>query len=270
MIDKIEKLSDGRYKVYYKSGRIVTYDKLPKSAIKEGFKENDSSAKRQEENKVAETLGKSEKQTVLKNKSSKGRILAIILYPDNSEQMDFFEFLKKHERMIYILHAPEKVQGLPCFGFMDELPEENHDYKPHYHVMLSFPNPISVKGFVKSSAGAIKHAEIVSDRRSYCRYMIHDTYAALKAHKTEYKYEDIKYTDKDFFLSCVLDSRNDSEVSAFAEITSIIDDNFIVSLPELVQAVKALKRLDLLTFCMKRGYILSAYIRDNRLIYCGK
>lgn len=268
MIEKVEKLENGRYKVYYKSGRTVTYNKLPKSALKEGFK-NDSSEK-QKNKKASELLSKSEKQTGFKNKNSKGRILAIILYPDNSEQMNFFEWLKKHEKMIYILHAPERVQGLPCSDFVDELPEENHDYKPHIHIMLSFPNPISVKGFVKSSAGAIKHAEIVSDRRSYCRYMIHDTYASLKAHKTEYKYEDIKYTDKDFFLSCVLDSRNDSEVSAFAEITSIIDDNFIVSLPELVQAVKALKRLDLLTFCMKRGYILSAYIRDNRLIYCGK
>ena len=269
MIDKVEKLENGRYKVYYKSGRIVTYDKLPKSVIKEGF-EDGATTEKQEENKVVETLGKSEKQADFKRKSAKGRVLAIILYPDNNEQMDFFEWLKKHEKMIYILHAPEKVQGLPCSDFVDELPEENHDYKPHYHIMLSFPNPISVKGFVKSSAGAIKHAEIVSDRRSYCRYMIHDTYSALKAHKTEYKYEDIKYTDKDFFLSCVLDSRNDSEVSAFAEITSIIDDNFIVSLPELVQAVKGSKRLDLLSFCIKRGYILSAYIRDNRLIYCGK
>lgn len=269
MIEKVEKLEDGRYKVYYKSGRIVTYYKLPKSAIKEGFKD-DTTAKKQEKNKTAETLGKSEKQTGFKLKSAKGRVLAIILYPDNSEQMDFFGWLKKHEKLIYILHAPEKVLGLPCSCFGDELPEENHDYKPHIHIMLSFPNPISVKGFIKSSAGAIKHAEIVSDRRSYCRYMIHDTYAALKAHKTEYSYEDIKYTDKDFFLSCVLDSRNDSETAAFAEITSIIDDNFIVSLPELVQTVKSLKRLDLLTFCMKRGYILSAYIRDNRLIYCGK
>ena len=160
------------------------------------------------------------------------------------------------------MHSPEKVQSLPFSGFVDVLPEENHDYKAHCHVMLSFPNPISVKGFVKSSAGAIKHAEIISDRRSYCRYMIHDTYASLKAHKTEYKYEDIKYTDKDFFLSCVLDSRNDCEVSAFAEITSLIDDNFIVSLPELIQAVKAIKRLDLLSFLYEAGlHIICLYKR---------
>ena len=270
MIEKVVKLSDGRYKVYYKSGLVRIYSKLPKSVLKEGFK--DDTSEKQEENKTAETLSKSETKTEIKSKSknSRGRIIAIILYPDNVEQMDFFSWLKKHEKLIYILHAPEKVQGLPCSGFVDELPEENHDYKPHIHIMLSFPNAISVKGFVKSSAGAIKHAEIVSDRRSYCRYMIHDTYASLKAHKTEYKYDDIKYTDKDFFLSCVLDSRNDSEVSAFSEITSLIDNNCIVSLPELVQAVKALKRLDLLTFCMRKGYILTAYIRDNRLIYCGK
>lgn len=267
MIERVEKLENGRYKVYYKSGRTVIYDKLPKSALKAGFK--DDITKESESKKTVKELGKPERQTGLKSKNSKGRILTIILYPDNSEQMNFFEWLKKHEKMIYILHVPEKVQGLPCSDFVDEL-EENHDYKAHYHVMLSFPNSISVKGFVKSSAGAIKHAEIVSDRRSYCRYMIHDTYASLKAHKTEYKYEDIKYTDKDFFLSCVLDNRNDSEVSAFAEITSLIDSECIVSLPELVQAIKALKRCDLLTFCIKRGYILSAYIRDNRFIYCGK
>lgn len=268
MIEKIEKLENGRYKVYYKSGLVRIYDKLPKSAIKEGFK--DDTTKKQKSEETSEPLKKSETKTDFKSKNARGRIIACILYPDNMEQINFFSWLKSHEKLIYILHAPEKVQGLPCSDFVYELPEENHDYKPHYHVMISFPQAVTVKGFVKSSAGAIKHAEIVSDRRSYCRYMIHDTYAALKAHKTEYNYEDIKYTDKDFFLSCVLDSRNDSEVSAFAEITSIIDDNFIVSLPELVQALKALKRLDLLTFCMKRGYILSAYIRDNRLIYCGK
>lgn len=268
MIEKIEKTEDGRYKIFYKSGRTVIYNKLPKSAIKEGFK--DDTTEKQENKETVETLNKSEKQAGFKRKNSKGRIIACILYPDNVEQMDFFAWLKKHEKMIYILHTPEKVLGLPFPEYVDELPEENHDFKEHIHVMLSFPNSISVSGFVKSSAGAIKHAEIVSDRRSYCRYMVHDTYAALKAHKTEYKYEDIKYTDKDFFLSCLLDSRNDSEVSAFAEITSIIDENCIVSLPELVQSVKSLKRADLLAFCMKRGYILSAYIRDNRLIYCGK
>lgn len=268
MIEKIERLENGRYKVYYKSGLIRIYAKLPKSAIKEGFK--DDSSKKQKSEKAVETLDKSETKTEYNSKNARGRILAIILYPDNPEQMEFFEWLKRHEKLIYILHSPEKVHGLPCSGYVDKLPDENHDYKPHIHIMLSFPNAISVKGFVKSSAGAIKHAEIVSDRRSYCRYMVHDTYAALKAHKTEYKYDDIKYTDKDFFFSCIFDNRNDSEVSAFAEITNLIDSECIVSLPELVQAVKALKRVDLLTFCMKRGYILSAYIRDNRLIYCGK
>lgn len=268
MIEKVEKLKNGRYKIYYKSGRTVIYNKLPKSALKAGFK--DDITKESESKEAIKNLGKSEKQTEYKSKNSKGRTLAIILYPDNQDQMNFFEWLKNHEKLIYILHTSEKIQGLPYSDFVDVLPEENHDYKPHIHIMLSFPNPISVNGFVKSSAGAVKHAEIVSDKRSYCRYMIHDTYASLKAHKTEYSYNDIKFTDKDFFLSCVLDSRNDSEVSAFAEITNLIDNECIVSLPELVQAVKVLKRLDLLTFCMKRGYILSAYIRDNRLIYFGK
>ena len=89
----MKKLDNGRYKVYYKSGRIVTYDKLPKSAIKEGFKD-DSTAKEQENKKASEQVSKSETKADFKNKSAKGRILACILYPDNNEQMDFFSWSK--------------------------------------------------------------------------------------------------------------------------------------------------------------------------------
>ena len=98
----------------------------------------------------------------------RSRYFAFVLYPDNKAQMDWLSYLKERENILYILHSPELQSidsgNLLSIEGMDEAP---HDYKPHYHCMIRFYNPHYLSGFVRSSCGAIKHAEAVQDIHRY-------------------------------------------------------------------------------------------------------
>lgn len=275
MIENVEKVADGRYKITYKSGAVRFYKNLPKSALKfVEVQKNDSSEydeKRQKKEDTSIEVGKSptKAEHKYKKRCSRGRVVACIFYPDNAEHMDLMRYLISLHKCIYISHSPEKVLGLPFSEFTDELPEVNHDFKEHFHFMILFDNPVTIQGFLKSSAGVLKHAELVSDRMSYFRYMLHDTYASLKAHKKQYDISDVKTTDNDFLSSCVVSSNSpESSISCMAQITDIIDNNTIVSLPELIQLLKKMERLDLLKFALDKSYFVGNYIRENRLLYC--
>ena len=117
-------------------------------------------------------------------------MLGFIIYPDNADQMDFFEYLLNREKLVYIYHFAEspKLVWYPLGEqYNDCLYEEGHDSKAHYHCMILFDYPTHCPGLLKSSGGCLKHAEPISDRKAYARYMIHDTYLALREGKRQYK-----------------------------------------------------------------------------------
>ena len=187
-----------------------------------------------------------------KSANPRSRYFAFIVYPDNSQQMEWFEYLKNRENIIYILHASEPVlQGdnlLTCEGY-DEPP---HDFKPHIHVMIRFENPHYLSGFVKSSCGAIVHAEAIQDIYSYSRYMIHDTYECLKKHKKQYSREDVQFSSSDFWCQCYCLENTESVVNTFSSLAQIALN--CTSYQDLCLTVASLGRGDLLKYIQSHSY----------------
>lgn len=196
-----------------------------------------------------------ERKEERKKKASnpRSRYFAFVLYPDNSAQMQWLDYLKEREHIIYILHSPE-TPAVDCGNLlsiqgMDDPP---HDYKPHYHCMIRFYNPHYLSGFIKSSCGAIKHAEAVQDIYSYSRYMIHDTYECLKLHKKEYSAADVMYSDVDFWAQCFCTESAESSVATFGQLAQIAQN--CTSYQELCLTVASLGRGDLLKYIEGHAY----------------
>lgn len=188
-----------------------------------------------------------------KQQNPRSRYFAFILYPDNAAQMDWLEYLKAHDDIVYILHEAEcgKVapNNLLTMAGNDEPP---HDFKNHYHVMIRFRNPHYLTGFVKSSCGAISHAEAVKDVYSYAKYMIHDTYEALKAHKKEYTAADVQFSNSDFWCYLYCASNDESNLNSFQQLAHIAQ--YCCSYQELCFNVASLGRGDLLRYIESHSY----------------
>lgn len=183
----------------------------------------------------------------------RSRYFAFVLYPDNKAQMDWLSYLKEREKILYILHSSEPAAidsgNLLAIDGMNDSP---HDYKPHYHVMIRFYNPHYLSGFVRSSCGAIKHAEAVNDIYSYSRYMIHDTYECLKLHKIEYTPADVLYSDIDFWTQCYCTDKAESNISTFGQLAQIASS--CTTYQELCLVVTSLGRGDLLKYIESHAY----------------
>ena len=194
-------------------------------------------------------------------RSRKGRVLAFIIYPDNPDQMAFFDWCKRKEKILFIHHDPEPKAN---FNNADSnLEDIDHMCKEHYHVMILFPNPRTVNGFLKSSAGCLTHAEIVSDRMAYYRYMSHDTYSCLKTGKKQYSEKDISYTDIDFLHSCKSSENCESDAYMISHVCDLIDCYCITSLVDLMHLLRDVHAENkIVSFVCRKTYFFVTYIKD--------
>lgn len=185
-------------------------------------------------------------------KKTKSRYIACIIYPDNSEQMEFMRYLIHHEECVWILHEPEP-QALTMSGQdVPESSEEAHDFKSHYHLMIHYKNAHYADGFVRSSCGAIKYAKCINDAHSYARYMIHDTYRALKAHKKEYKAEDVKTSWPDLWAFLYADKDGQSSLMAISDIMQYAEQ--CGNYTGLMRILCAESRADLIKYATSHSY----------------
>lgn len=146
--------------------------------------------------------------------TKKCNYIAFILYPENLEHMQLFDWLCRKQKMIFIEHQPEPLTA------EDGETEYTEDCeikmcKKHMHCVVFFENKHSPRSFVKSCCGVLKYAEAVSDISSYGLYMVHKNFACERAKKLEYKYSDVLYTSKELYQR-VYDSSCDNDVVSFA------------------------------------------------------
>lgn len=155
-----------------------------------------------------------------KEKAARVRWFSIILYPDNEVHCDIIDFLDKGRcpfvQGFYIKHEPD----------YSETTQEG-EKKEHWHVVLHFQNPRTVCGvqsifggcYVQMKEDGTKRAVLdstglngvewekhsvskalistVSDIHSYSMYLLHKTYAAIRAGKKEYQLKDCKAFNHD-------------------------------------------------------------------------
>lgn len=184
-------------------------------------------------------------------KKLKSRYIACILYPDNSEQMDFMKYLITHEECVWILHKSENQTALPDSALSSQL-EEGHDFKPHYHIMIHYKNAHYADGFCRSSCGCVKYAKAINDAHAYARYMIHDTYAALKAHKIEYNVEDVKSSSSDLWSFLYFESDGQSSLMAITDILQYAE--CCANYTGLMRLLAADGRSDLIKYASSHSY----------------
>lgn len=185
-------------------------------------------------------------------KKVKSRYIACIIYPDNSDQMDFMRYLITREECVWIYHEKEKQTSLPDGQSEDKDSDEGHDFKPHYHLMVHFKNAHYADGFVKSSCGAIKYCKAINDAHSYARYMIHDTYKALKAHKREYAPEDVKSSWPDLWAFLYSDKDGQSSLLAVVDILAYAEQ--CANYTGLMRILCAEGRSDLVKYATSHSY----------------
>lgn len=185
-------------------------------------------------------------------KSVRTRWFRLVLYPDNlyhDEVMDYLKSDKNPYQGAYILHQAE-----------------SDEKKEHWHVLLYFPNCRTRSGVVKmfgkgnfrrvgdqlepcpDTAGIddsdIEVSDIVgsslvepvSDIHSTAMYLLHKTFAALRACKKEYSLSDLKafHNDYDFVNSLFELDKNTSVGSNLYEIIRYINEYNIKTVKDLI------------------------------------
>lgn len=127
------------------------------------------------------------------------RTFAAVLYPDCTEHMAAFEWIKSMFRCIWIKHDPES----------DEL-------KEHIHIMYVCGQLSTASAQVKRFAGWIKHVEPINDRESYAMYMVHGLPQCIVDGKKRYSIEDLKGDDR-------LRKPAMGQISNFVQLGDIMD-----------------------------------------------
>ena len=179
-------------------------------------------------------------------KVSRVRWFSVILYPDNEVHCDIIKFLDEGRcpfvQGFYIRHDPDYTESTG-----------EGDKKEHWHVVLHFQNPRTVSGvqsifggcYVQTKEDGSKRAVLdstgldnvewvknsvgtalistVSDIHSYAMYLLHKTYAAIRAGKKEYALTDCKAFNRDTeIISLAFD--NQVSMQQGTEIYRILND----------------------------------------------
>ena len=158
----------------------------------------------------------------------KSRYFAFILYPDNPYHMQYLHFLETSHDGFYILHEKNADNFyIPMAGYEGE----QHEEKPHFHVVVRFRNPRSLSGFQKSIPAVkyyqplqlenvdektkkrlynvydvsyidipvqeiykpvVEHIEPVTDIYGYCQYLLHKDFKSVVQGKKQYQIYDVK------------------------------------------------------------------------------
>lgn len=158
----------------------------------------------------------------------KSRYFAFILYPDNPYHMQYLHYLETSHDGFYILHEKNADNFyIPMAGYEGE----QHDEKPHFHVVVRFRNPRTLSGFQKSIPAVkyyqplqldnfdektkkrlynvydvsyidipvqeiykpvVEHIEPVTDIYGYCQYLLHKDFKSVVQGKKEYSVYDVK------------------------------------------------------------------------------
>lgn len=120
------------------------------------------------------------------NNNSRSRTFALELYPEDNSHCEILDYIISYFEYAYILHDKDK-------HLEDVIDEETKEIKyktgelkkPHWHVIISFKNPRSVKS-IKNEL-MLAHVE-TCNFYAYSRYLIHkDTPKKYQYSKDEIK-----------------------------------------------------------------------------------
>lgn len=226
----------------------------------------------------------------------KTRNFAVMLYPDNPYHMHYLEFLKTTHDGFYILHEKGADNFCPPIAGYKA---EQHDEKPHFHVVVRFKNPRTVSGFLKKIPFVkyyrplqleninnetkqrlfnvydvscvdipceeiykplIEYAEPISDIYGYCQYLLHRDFDSFVKGKKQYEYKDIKP------LCCEVQS-----YSEYFEQTECTDNSMLEIILEIcsmadgnknmfVQLVQMHSNPKVLKYVQNHAYFIDKYV----------
>ena len=91
------------------------------------------------------------KQEENADQKRKSKYIAIVLYPDNPYHMNYLHYLEDTQEGFYIIHDfGDDLAEIPLDGVYLKDSEKIRNEKKHIHCILSFKNPRSGSGFLKS------------------------------------------------------------------------------------------------------------------------
>lgn len=233
-------------------------------------------------NLVCETVKETEKK-------SRTRWFMLVLYPDNLVHRELLHFLSESGEYqgFYIHHEPDVLDV--------EWATTKGESKPHWHVMLHFPNARTEKGvresfgkcFVATLPDGQKRAcydttgyepeqlsvdwvvgkslcSSVSDVRSMSMYFLHANYESIKLGKRRYSMHDIipfngDYSVVDLAFEGEKDTCAGGEIMQILEIVGTEDN--VKSFSSLLSYLCSNRKTDLIRYVEKHSYLVRELLR---------
>lgn len=176
---------------------------------------------------------------------ARSRYFALLLYPDNPDHMDVLDWIQRNESYVLILHQPE-----------------DDDKKPHYHLILHFPNARTLNGVQKYFAHEIdSFIRVCTDPYSFIQYMMHNTYECKKKNKSVYSLSDLQGTAELIRLLVPMQKQKFTE-SIVTELVNIIEGRQICYFRSLIKYLVRVGNVALLDYVVSHSYFVRGLLLD--------
>lgn len=199
----------------------------------------------------------------------KSRYFSFILYYDNTQHMELFDFLKNHidhYNVVYIHHDGEEVvtgmEDVDDDGAVVS-DDEVHQGKDHIHVLVHTERQGRVNGVSRMFGGCLSYIKPIFSPIAYIRYMCHDTYNSRG--KKRYQISDLRGDEK--MIKRAYSSQNAyyiqfneivQELRNGATLTDIVED----CVQEMAQAELSDGRLHRWHCLMEYQYLIIAMAKE--------
>lgn len=209
-------------------------------------------------------------EDVVKPKELRSRYFSFILYYDNTQHMELFDFLKNHidhYHVVYIHHDGEEVlneeseiDADTCTVVSDEI---SHHSKDHIHVLVQIEKQGRVNGVSRMFGGYLSYIKPILSPVAYIRYMCHDTFNSRG--KKRYQISDLRGDEK--MIKKAYSSQNAyfiqfneivQELRNGATLTDIVED----CAQEMAQAELSDGRLHRWHCLMEYQYLIIAMAKE--------
>lgn len=175
----------------------------------------------------------------------RSRYFSLLLWCDNPEHMEVYDWITKEESYISILHEPEE-----------------DDRKPHYHVILHFQNARTLNGVEKYFNHQVdRFVRICNDPYAFAQYMLHNTFECKKKQKKRYSLSDVNGTGELIRLLYPVKKLQYTE-TILVELLNIIETRQVISLRSLIKILIRTKNSILLEYVTSHSFFVKSLLLD--------
>lgn len=214
--------------------------------------------------------------------SARTRYFFLLLYPDNELHMEVFDWVQKNMQYIAILHDRDLADhsddselgdfsAVSSVDSSDSVPSSDDSEsidlkKPHYHVLIRFPNCRTIAGVRKYFGFTIdRFIQECSDPYASAMYMTHNTFGSIKKNKYRYSLNDVLGTPN-LKKRLFSDFQSLYTEQILTQLIEIIENRNCMSLRSLIKYLILSQQFDLLDYTVSHVYVVNNLLLSSVVV----